>query len=151
MIPAPLIALAWKAAPYIIGVVAVVGMVGVHDYRVRAKEAARWKPKLAACQSDVDTATTANVALKADYEAFAKRHNDIIRRLADEQRAALKRRDAALAALGLREQKAQAELEDLRAKAAAGPQPTREASCASAESTLRALAAERLRDAGLDQ
>lgn len=137
--------------PYILGFAAIVGVIAVHDAKVRSGEAAKWQPKVAACEANTKTATDANVKLKADYDAFAVRHDQMIRTLAEQQRLALKRKNDALVALGLREKAAQGELDGLRAKAAAPPQPTKEAACASAETTLRALAAERLRDAIADQ
>lgn len=137
--------------PYLIGGVAIFATIAVHDYRVRSAEAAKWAPKLTACEGNVKLATDANLSLKADYDAFALRHDQMIKGLAEQQRIALERKNKALIALGLREHEAQAALDDLRRQAAAPPQPTKEGSCEQATATLRALAVERLRDAAPDQ
>ena len=132
--------------PYILGFAAIVGVIGVHDYRVRAKEADKWKPKLTQCEANVSTATDANKTLKADYDGFITKHNQMLKALADQQRAALARKDAAIAALGLREQAGQHLIEELRVKANAAPLATKEASCEQATATLRGLAADLVRD-----
>lgn len=129
-----------------IGIAALLaGLVWSHDSKVRKAEAAKWQPKLTQCETDGKAALDANVALQSEYQAFVTRHNVQFKALADEQARRLRERDKALATLGLKAKEDQAEIDRLRSLAAAPPQPTPEGACATADATLRGLAADLVR------
>lgn len=130
-----------------IGILALVGgLVLSHDSKIRKAEAAKWQPKLTKCEAAGKAALDANTALAGEYAGFKEQHNKQIAAMAAEQARRLKERDKALEALGLKAQQTQAEIDRLRVLAAGPPQPTREASCATADATLRGLAADLVRD-----
>jgi len=142
----PILSALMPFLPYLIGGIAIVTVIGVHDFRVRSAEAAKWKPKLETCEGNVKTATDANLSLKKDFDQFIDAHNKYLKKLADDQKIALTKKNELLAALRIKEQAAQAVIEQLLVDAAAGPQVSKEVACAKAESTLRALATDLMRD-----
>lgn len=132
-------------------VLVVLGLIWSHDAKVRKTEAAKWRPKIEQCERDRELAAAANSSLRKDFDGFITKRDAEVKALNKQTADALKRRDAALEALGLRAAKDQTEIDRLRELAAAPPQPTPEVSCANALDILRGVAVDVVRNAAVDK
>ena len=132
----------------VLGVVlTVAGVVVAHDNKVRAAEAAKWRPKVEACERDRDAAVAANAQLQDDLaklQATYAKAQAALDDLAKREAAAQKTAAEALARLAVKEASLRAEIERLRAIAGGPPAPTRTEACDEADRILRGLADERV-------
>jgi hypothetical protein len=100
-------------------------------------------------QPKLDEALAANKSLAIDVTGLKVKvteQNASIDQLTMSSIALGEARDAALAALAVREATLKTQIAQLRAEAAGPPSPTKEAACEKATSILHDLAAQRLRD-----
>ena len=122
----------WKIAAIVAAIAAAFAFVAYRDHTIRVEEAAKWKPKIAACDEARNVAVEANKTLQASADKLAAtiaQQNAAINDLKSRSDAAQRRKDAELAAALAKEANLRAEVARLTAIANRPPVVVTDANC----------------------
>lgn len=137
------------AVTWAIRIAVVVGAIGFlfaavqwHDHKVRAAEAAKWKPRVEAAELRASQAEEALTKLTESYKA----QTDAMTALEKRSKELIAAKDKALLSLAAKERSLKSEIERLKSIVAGPPAASFKESCEEAARILSDLAAVRLRD-----